>query len=230
MQPYFFPYVGYFQLIAVVDRFVVYDDVSFIKNGWINRNRILTETGIRYVTVPLSGASSFRAIHETRCAPPAGWRDKILRTISEAYARAPEREAGLALVRRVLETADSESIRDLAVASLREVCRYAELPASWEESSRVYGNSDLSGIARVLDICRREGATSYVNLPGGRALYDPAAFAAKKLDLLFLEPHFEEYSQSRASTFVPGLSVLDLLMSVPRAEVARRLRGGRLTW
>ena len=215
MQPYFFPYQGYFQLIAAVDRFVVYDDVAFMKNGWVNRNRILTSSGAEYFTVPLAGASSFRAIRETNCAPPSRWREKMLRTLTQVYARAPHREEGMELVRRVLEVADSESVRDLALASLREVCLYAGLAPSFQDSSSAYGNAQLSGVERVLDICRREGATTYVNAPGGRALYDPALFEARGLQLRFLSPTLEPYPQPRAKEFVAGLSVLDLVMSVP---------------
>ncbi|HWA74826.1 MAG TPA: WbqC family protein [Polyangiaceae bacterium] len=226
MQPYFFPYAGYFQLIAAVDRFVVYDDVAFIKNGWINRNRILGSNGPEYFTVPLAGASSFRPIRETRCAPAKLWRDKMLKTLQQVYARAPERDAGMGLVERVLNAADGGSIRDLAVFSLREVCHYAELAPSWQETSTAYENAELSGVERVLDICRRERATTYLNAPGGRALYDSARFEAEKVRLLFLAPVLEPYAQSRGKTFVPGLSVVDMLMNLPRAELSRRLRAG----
>ena len=64
MQPYLFPYLGYFQLIAAVDKFVFYDDVNFIKNGWINRNRLLISGKVNYITIPLSGASSFLKINQ----------------------------------------------------------------------------------------------------------------------------------------------------------------------
>jgi hypothetical protein len=228
MQPYFFPYVGYFQLIASVDRFVVYDDVAFIKNGWINRNRILTSNGVAYLTVPLSGASSFRSIRDTGCAPPATWRDKMLRTLAQVYARAPERNAGMAIVEKVLKEADGQLVRDLAVSSLREVCAYAGLDVAWQDSATVYGNSDLAGVERVLDICRREAATTYINLPGGRSLYDSALFASRAIELKFVVPVLEPYPQPRTKEFVPGLSVLDLLMSVSRDEVKRRLSAAQV--
>lgn len=228
MQPYFFPYQGYFQLIASVDRFVVYDDVAYIKNGWINRNRLLGPSGPEYFTVPLSGASSFRAIRETQCAPPARWRDKMLRTLAQVYARAPERDTGMDLAERALAAADGGSLRDLAVASLKEVCSFAELSATWQDTSSVYANGDLSGVHRVLDVCRIENATRYVNVPGGRALYQADIFEAKGIELKFLKPILEPYPQPRSATFVPGLSVLDLIMSVPKKEVAQRLRSGEV--
>jgi len=226
MQPYFFPYVGYFQLIAAVDRFVVYDDVAFIKNGWINRNRILTSNGPEYFTVPLSEASSFKSIRETRCVAPRSWREKMLRTLEQAYARAPERAVGMALVCRVLEVAEAESIRDLAVASVRAVCEFAQLGTAFRDSSASYGNEGLHAMERVLDICRLEGATTYVNVPGGRALYDSASFAARKLELRFLEPSLVPYPQRRAKVFEPGLSVIDLIMNVTQRDVAQHLRSG----
>jgi hypothetical protein len=226
LQPYFFPYVGYFQLIAAVDRFVIYDDVAFIKNGWINRNRILVPGGVEYLTIPLSGASSFHSIRETSCAPPSKWRDKMLRTLSQCYARAPEKSAGLGLVEETLAAATSGTIRDVAVASLGAVCRYADLRTDCVETSGSYENTNLSGQDRVLDICARETAGTYVNPSGGRALYDAAAFAARGVTLRFFEPALAAYPQSRSSAFVAGLSVLDLIMSVPQADVARHLRDG----
>ncbi len=228
MQPYFFPYQGYFQLIASVDRFVVYDDVAYIKNGWVNRNRILGSSGPEYVTVPLTGASSFRSIRETQCAPPARWRDKMLRTLAQVYARAPERDAGMELAQRALAAADGGSLRDLAVASLKEVCAFAELSATWQETSAAYADADLAGVHRVLDICRIENASCYVNVPGGRALYQADVFEAKGIQLKFLKPALEPYPQPRSTTFVPGLSVLDLIMSVPKHEVMQRLRSAEV--
>jgi hypothetical protein len=226
MQPYFFPYQGYFQLIAAVDKFVVYDDVCFIKNGWINRNRILAASGVEYLTVPLAGASSFRQIRETKCAPARLWRDKMLRRLSQSYARCPERDTGLELVQRVLRFAEGESIRDLAVASIQEVCGFAGIHADVLDSSSSYGNAELTGVQRVLDICRREGATAYVNLPGGRRLYEASVFAENGIDLRFVDPKLDPYPQYQHQGFVPGLSVLDLVMNVPQCEVAELLRKG----
>jgi hypothetical protein len=228
MQPYFFPYQGYFQLIAAVDRFVVYDDVAFIKSGWINRNRILTANGVAYMTVPLSGASSFRSIRDTACVSPQTWRDRLLRTLAEAYAHAPERDAGLALVRDALDQAESTSIADVARASLRVVCAYAEIRTELVASSTVYQNAHLQGTDRVLNICRQERAQQYINLPGGRALYHTAQFEAHGLRLEFLEPVLEPYSQMHSLPFVPGLSVVDAIMSLPRDELKQRLRAGHV--
>ena len=132
------------------------------------------------------------------------------------------------IARNVLAEADRGSIRDLAVASIRAVCAYAELKTDLVESSTKYRNAELSGSRRLIDICHREDAREYVNSPGGRALYDPADFSEAGLALRFIEPVLEPYPQVRGGAFVPGLSVLDLIMSVPRQDVARRLRAGRV--
>lgn len=216
MQPYFFPYLGYFQLIHAVDVFVVYDDVAYIKQGWINRNFLLADCRPQRFTVPLSGASSFRAIHAVQ--PAAGrWRGKFLESLRHAYARAPQFSEVYSLVEAVVHSG-STSIADLAVESLKAVMSYADLRTSIRPTSRVYDNAQLTGQHRILDICRQEGADTYVNLPGGKSLYDRAAFAAKGVDLLFIEMNDVAYPQFRCD-FVPNLSVLDVLMFNERERV-----------
>ena len=232
MQPYLFPYLGYFQLIAAVDRFVVYDDVSFIKNGWINRNRILgggaagREPEPAYFTVPLEGASSFKAIREVGVSPDPRWRAKLLKTLAQTYARAPCFREVYPLVESVLGATEAR-VSALAVASLRAVAAYLALEAEFVPSSAAYENGELRGQERVLDICRREGATTYVNPSGGRELYARDAFAARGVTLRFLEPQLRAYPQLRPP-FVPGLSIIDVLMFNPRDRVRELLDDYRL--
>ena len=210
MQPYFFPYLGYFQLIHAVDKLVVYDDVNFIKQGWINRNFILVDCQPLRITVPLSKASSFKTIAETTLSPDPAWRGKLLKTLSHAYAKAPHFEPVFALVNKVVQQ-HADSVAELALGSIHAVSEYLGLNTKIQSSARHYGNRHLKGEARVLDICRREGASAYHNLPGGQALYDPATFTAAGIDLRFIKPVEPRYRQF-ACTFVPHLSVLDVLM------------------
>ncbi len=221
MQPYFFPYVGYFQLIRRVDRFIVYDDVNYIKNGWINRNRILLGGQPTYITVPLAGASSFRPIRATEIDNRLPWREKLLKTIQHAYAKAPFLRDVLPMIESVLAT-PVPTISGLALASLKAVSAYLDLSPEWTDSSSQYENSHLRASERVLDICAREHATRYVNLPGGRALYDPDDFATKGIELEFLDPKPVAYRQDREE-FVPWLSIIDLLMFNSRAETRHLL-------
>lgn len=225
MQPYLFPYLGYFQLIHAVDRFAVLDDVNFINRGWINRNRILLDGEPHRFTVPLVKASQNRLIRDIAVAP-GPWQTKLLRTLEQAYGKAPFREPVLALVEGVLSQA-SGTIGDLAFASLRAVCGYVGLEREFVSSTSAYGNASLKGQERILDICRREGASTYVNPPGGRELYEAAAFAAAGVDLRFLESLDSTYDQLGAP-FQPGLSIVDVLMFNAPARTLELLERYRL--
>ncbi len=210
MQPYLFPYIGYFQLLSQVDRFVFYDDVNFIKNGWVNRNRIGLKNAPKYFTVPLSNASSFQKIRDVAIASASDWRRKLGESIRHAYSRAPHFAAVSALVQGVFET-DTQHIGQLAKISVRQVADYLALSTQFIDSSASYGNATLHGAQRVLDICRLEGATDYYNVPGGRALYESATFAERGVRLHFIDPLPFEYAQS-GPDFLPSLSIIDVLM------------------
>jgi hypothetical protein len=225
MQPYLFPYLGYFQLMRAVDRFVVYDDVAFIKQGWINRNRILVNGQPSYFTVPIRHASSFAPIHDTVIddqGQHARWREKTLKTIDNAYRRAPQFGVVFPLVEAVLMR-PTNRVAELAVASLRAVAGLLEIPVDWVESSARYGNAHLKGEERVLAICRAEGAADYVNAAGGRELYGQDRFEAEGVRLHFLQPRHVEYRQFNHA-FVPWLSIIDVLMFNP-VETVRTLLG-----
>lgn len=217
MQPYFFPYVGYFALAYSVDRFVFYDDVQFIKNGWINRNRILIAGKPAYLTVPLSGASSSRLIQDVGIDQSKPWRRKILGSLRQAYGGAPFFDPVGELVRSVVET-DRDGIADLARASVRAVARYLDLATTFVPNASDYENSHLRGVERVKDICRLERATSYHNLPGGRSLYAHDEFRACGLSLHFIGTALPRYQQFD-EPFVPGLSVIDVLMHNPPQDI-----------
>lgn len=220
MQPYVFPYIGYFQLIQAVDKFVFYDNVNYIKNGWINRNRLRLGGAVRYFTIPLHEASPFRRIVETRIDGRQPWCRKILESVRHAYGRAPYFTPVRQLVESVL-TEQSDSIAAMARASVLAVARYLGLTTEFVPSSGPYGNAHLHGVERVLDICRREAATQYLNLPGGRALYAPEEFNRQGIDLRFVQPLPIEYPQF-IEPFEPWLSIIDVLMhNAP--EDARRL-------
>ena len=222
MQPYLFPYIGYFQLMHAVDRFVVADDVTFIKQGWINRNRLLINGRAAYFTVPLRRHPADSLIRDVEIddGNQRRWRVTLLKTIANFYRRAPSFDRVYPLVERVIGGPFTR-IADMARASLREVCEYLGVPVSIVDSSAVYGNAHLHGQARILDTCRAEGASDYVNAIGGRALYSREVFLAHGIRLHFVATPPIEYRQFTAP-FVPSLSVIDLLMFNP-PEAAREL-------
>lgn len=210
MQPYLFPYTGYFNLVAGVDKFVFYDDVNFIKNGWINRNRLFLSGDVRYFTVPLSGGSPNLKISEVKCQSKTAWSRKMLESIKQSYGKAPHFNSTFDLIKEVLAT-DSDCIAVIAKRSVEMTARRLGYSTFFEQTSRIYDNSTLSGMARVIDICVKEGAHTYVNLPGGKELYDPQAFKENSIDLAFSRPGFLAYQQF-GRDFQPGLSILDVMM------------------
>jgi len=224
MQPYLFPYIGYYQLMHACDRFVVADDVTFIKQGWINRNRLLINGAASYFTVPVRRHSADALIRDVEIddGPSSRWRVPLLKTIANFYRRAPWFEPVYPVVERVLGGPFTR-IADMARASLREVCDYLGAPVSMIESAAAYGNAHLKGQERVIDTCRAERATDYINAAGGRALYSHEAFLAHGIRLHFLSPAPIEYRQFDGP-FVPWLSMIDVLMFNPRDE-ARALLG-----
>jgi len=212
MQPYLFPYIGYYQLMHAVDRFVVYDDVTFIKQGWINRNRLLSNGRAVYFTVPLRRHSTDALIRDVEIndSHKPLWRVRLLKTFANVYRRAPLFERVYPLVERVIGGPFTR-IADMARASLREVVDYLGMSVSIVESAAVYGNAHLKGQARVIDTCLAERADDYVNAIGGQDLYSREAFLAHGIRLQFLSTAPIEYRQFN-TPFVPSLSVIDLLM------------------
>jgi hypothetical protein len=212
MQPYIFPYIGYFQLINAVDKFVVYDDVNYIKQGWVNRNKILLNQKEFLFTVPLKDASSFKKIFEVELNSNLyfSWKEKFKKTIIQAYSKAPFFNDGLNIITSVID-AKYNNIAELARASILNVCDYLSIKPQFVSSSAIYENNYLSSQNRVIDICLREKATTYINAKGGMALYSKDDFEIKKLELKFISSDPISYSQS-GENFVPWLSIIDVIM------------------
>jgi hypothetical protein len=210
MQPYFFPYIGYFQLINAVDRFVFYDDVAFIKQGWINRNRILAMDKDLMITVPLKDQSSFRVIKDTVLSPDVRWKTKLIKTIEQYYRKAPYFQEAFTLIENVFKS-DSRTIGQLATFSIKTVCAYLEIKTEFVEDCSRFNNGHLKGQDRVIDICLQEKAAEYLNAVGGAELYSQEEFQKKSIRLYFLKSGKIEYKQFNHA-FVPWLSVIDVLM------------------
>lgn len=222
MQPYLFPYVGYFQLLSAVDRFVFYDDVNYIKGGWINRNRLMLAGRVTWFTFPLRGASVHKAINEIHVQRDGVWARKLLKSVRESYGAAPCFEQAFTLLEDVV-LSDESSLSVLARQSVMAVAHYLGLGAEFAISTGRYGNEHLRGPDRVLDICRQERASEYHNLPGGEALYSADKFLSAGIELKIMRPTLTEYPQKELP-FAPGLSILDLLMFNDRGASLRLIR------
>lgn len=210
MQPYLFPYVGYFQLIAAVDHFVFYDDVNYIKGGWINRNRLYLSGKTDWFTLPLRDASPYKKINEIHVRQDGVWKHKLLTSVRQSYGKASYFEQAYALLESIV-LSNETSLTTLARESVIAVVRYLGLKTEFSISTGRYDNETLHGSERILDICRQEGATEYHNLPGGMALYSAEEFSNVGVELRFMQPSLTEYRQLEMP-FKPGLSILDVLM------------------
>lgn len=226
MQPYLFPYLGYFQLLKAVDKFVYLDDVNFIKKGWINRNRILINGEIHYFTVPLKNLSQNEKICNLQIDNNSKIFSKLMNTFSQAYARAVNKKTGLEVLEEVLQRS-SGNIGDLSKSSVQVVLSYLGIEKEIVFSSKVYNNSELRGQDRILDICRIESAGEYVNLPGGRLIYNQNDFAQRGMTISFVESFFPVYPQL-SDTFVSGLSILDALMNCKKEQINEAIDSYRL--
>ncbi|KAA9332358.1 WbqC family protein [Hymenobacter busanensis] len=210
MQPYLFPYLGYFQLLNAVDVFVLLDDVNYIKKGWINRNRLLLNGQEFLFTVPLTGSSQHKLIKDLHVAPDDRAKRKLLATVEQAYRAAPHHQAAIALLSDILHAAETR-IAHLVRESLGRIGAYVGYTADIRFSSDIPKDASLTGQARILAICHQLGAREYVNPAAGADLYNAADFARGDVKLRFLQPQLNPYPQF-GPTFVAGLSVLDLLM------------------
>lgn len=212
MQPYLFPYIGYYQLINAVDKFIIYDDVNFIKQGWITRNAVLANGKSYLFSVPLENQSSFCKINETLINQKQYpiWHKKFLKTIEQNYNKAPFFKEVFPIIKSIFDT-DSITISVLATNSLKKVSEYIGITTVFEDSSAIYQNQDLSSQHRVLDICKKENANVYINPIGGLELYSKNDFLENTISLYFIKSKPIKYNQFN-SEFVSGLSIIDVLM------------------
>lgn len=219
MQPYFFPYIGYFQLMDAVDQFVIYDNIQYSKGGWLNRNRILVNGEDVYVSLPLKKDSDFLDVRDRVLGVQFKQENqKTLRKIEGAYNKAPYFNEFFPTVKKCLEYEDP-NLFNFIYHSLTEVIRYLSIDSKLIISSRIDCDHSLKGQERVIGICRHLRATTYINLPGGREMYNRQAFFINNIDLRFIEPSIPLYQQFD-NRFVPYLSIIDVLMfnSIERAR------------
>jgi hypothetical protein len=223
MQPYFFPYIGYFQLMNAVDEFVVYDNIEFTKKGWINRNRILLNGKDEYISLPLKKASDYLPICERYLAD--SWekdRKKMLNKIQEAYKKAPHFDAVNQLV---LEAMNNEirNLFDFLLNCLTRIAAYLKITTPIIISSKLAIDHTLKGEQKVISICNALHATQYFNPIGGVELYKKENFSMKGIQLQFLEASPFAYSQFNQH-FLPWLSIIDVMMFNPIEEIENQLK------
>ena len=222
MQPYFFPYIGYWQLLNAVDQFVIFNDVNFINRGWINRNRILCHGKPLYINVLLNKASQNRKINEIEVIQDQKQETKLLRTLRDCYCKAPCFQPVFDMVSDVLLENDETYLDRYLYRTMQAVCDYIGIKTPMVFSSEIPTGTGLRGQDRILDICKRLGASEYYNAIGGQQLYDAKLFYRNGISLKFLETKSEAYRQG-TNEFVPSLSIIDVLMNNSKGETLKLL-------
>jgi hypothetical protein len=223
MQPYFFPYIGYFQLIKSVDTFVVYDNIKYTKKGWINRNRILQNGKDAMFSLSLKSGSDSLDVRERELAADFN-REKLLNQIKGAYRRAPYFEPTIALVEGIVRCEDT-NLFGYIFNSIAAICKHLGIDSEMRVSSTVDIDHGLKSQEKVLAICKALGADTYINAIGGMELYSRDMFSSEGIELRFIRSRNIEYAQL-GGEFVPWLSIIDVLMFNDVEKISTDLLGG----
>lgn len=209
MQPYFLPYIGYFQLIASVDQFVVYDNIKYTKQGWINRNRMLQNGKDVIFSLPLKKDSDFLDVCQRTLSTEFN-REKLLNHFKEAYQQAPYFTQTFPLIEDIVRY-ENVNLFEYLYHSITKICTHLGINTPIRISSGIAIDHDLKSQDKVLALCEAVGANTYVNAIGGTDLYSKEMFHEKNIDLKFIRSKPFIYPQHN-NTFIPWLSIIDVLM------------------
>ena len=215
MQPYFLPYIGYYQLINAVDSFVIYDNVKFTKKGWMNRNRFLLNEKEKLFTIAIKSASHRLNINERYLSDNYLERIvKILSQIKNSYSKTIFFDEIYPVLEKILipTRADHQiNLFDYIYISVRFICDLLAIKSRIIISSKLDIDHSLKSEKKIIAICKKLGASSYVNAIGGRGLYNDNKFIDNKISLKFLQTNKIQYKQF-SKFFIPNLSIIDVLM------------------
>ncbi len=220
MQPYFFPYIGYFQLIKAADQFIFRDDVQFNERGWIHRNRLLVEGKAIYLTIPCPNKSKYEMINNVEHLMDSHKkisRKYLLNKVSSYYHKAPFFDEIMPLIQKVINL-KTKKIADIAIESVKETCRYLSLKIPRKFAANIIGDHDLGRTEALVYLCKFTGADTYINAPGGKELYTKNEFREYNITLKFLEPGRITYPQF-GNEFIPRLSIIDVMMFNPPGKI-----------
>lgn len=216
MQPYFLPYIGYFQLIRATDVFVLYDNIKYTKKGWINRNRFLRNGADAMFSLPLKKGSDFLEVVEREISESFD-RAALLNQFGGAYSEAPFFRSTYELLEEILGQ-QTRNLFQFIYGSILKVCQYLEIQTKIVVSSTLDVDPSLKGQDRVIAICRELQGDIYINPPGGMSLYKKEDFSKEGIELKFIRPGNVVYKQF-GGPHVPWLSIMDVLMFNSKEDV-----------
>ncbi|NLK94079.1 MAG: WbqC family protein [Clostridiales bacterium] len=208
MQPYFMPYLGYFQLIKEVDLFVLFDDVNYIKKGWINRNRIKINGEESMFTIPLVKASQNKRINEILISDAQNSKNQLYKKIHNAYRKSDKYDEVNEIIKKAVMY-NEESLDKYIKNALEEVCKYLDIKTKFIISSEIEKNNELKGQEKIIEICKLLKADEYINAIGGVQLYDYKKFNENDIKLKFI----------KADENIPTLSIIDVLYNEKKETI-----------
>lgn len=211
MQPYFLPHIGYFQMVNVVDTFVFYDNVTYIKNGWINRNRV---KGGTIFTIPLKNQSSNRLIKDTEISWNPRTTKKLLKTIQQTYSKSPYFSKVYPIIEGLIY-AQPKTISELAINSVTKFSDYMGINTKFKVASEEEYLKGDDKVISLVNICNQENTNYYINPIGGQTLYDKSMFESHGITLNFIQTQ-------------PSLSVIDECFSKSKEELKTQLNNYKL--
>ena len=211
MQPYFVPYIGYFQMVNAVDTFVFYDNVTYIKNGWINRNRI---KGGNILTIPIKNQSSNILIQNTEINWDSRHVKKLFKTLQQTYSKSPYFNEVFDIVEDLLQNQPS-TISELAISSVIKFSKYLDINTEFKIASKENYKKGSDKITSLINICSQEKTKNYINPIGGQSLYNKENFLSYGVNLNFIQT-------------TPSLSIIDTCMTTPKEEIKEQLNNYKL--
>ena len=223
MQPYFFPYLGYFQLINAADKFVVYDDIEYTKKGWINRNRILLNGKDFLFSIPLKKDSDFESINKRFLADNyPEHKKKIIGQIESAYSKSPEFNIVFPIIDECFSFSDT-NLFNFIFNSINKICHYLEIKTEFILSSTLQMDAHLKGEDKVISVNKKLNSSVYINAIGGQELYSKDLFLKNDIELKFIKTRPIIYQQLK-NEFVPDLSVIDVMMFNSKEKIQEYLQ------
>ncbi len=227
MQPYFFPYLGYFSLIKNTDSFILFDTVQFIRHGWIERNRVLKQNeGWQYIAVPLQKHSRDTLIKDIKINNTEKWKDKIFAQLTHYKKKSPFYKETIDVLKQGLDI-DTDSITQLNYSTLGAVCKYLGITFNCQIYSEMGLIIDTVTAPDewALNICKSLGdIDEYWNPEGGVEFFETSKYTNAGINIKFIKHNLPYYSQRRGEgVFEPGLSIVDVLMFNPPEKIREML-------
>ncbi|MEZ2686029.1 WbqC family protein [Proteus vulgaris] len=224
MQPYLFPYIGYYQLAYCSDLFIFYDDVNYIKKGYVNRNNIATKNGVFLFSLPIKQASQNKLINELYFTEET---KKILLTIEMSYSKSKYFHDIYPLIESIFNN-KKRNVSNITSLSIIKVFEYLSLDFNYNFSSSIDYDRKNSAQEKIYDLCKINNSKQYINAVGGIDLYDKEEFQKRNIKLGFIKPSITNYPQINSSTFIGNLSMIDILMNCSKDEIINQLNNFKI--